>query len=111
MRMVGSNVALSASYEPRRADSPQTPVRSWMAAALTSHAMAATSRTTHTAQSDAEKKFDPALLDWFIFLKTKNPDSDPTAAVEGVEEIRRLYKQAGPSYGAQAKPTKTHVVA
>lgn len=100
MRIGASNVATSASYESPRVDSQKAQVRTWIGQALANQSarQPLAPGSSRTAESDNEKRFDPALLDWFIFLKTKNPNSDPMAGIDGVEEIRRLYQKAGPSY-------------
>ncbi len=112
MRIGGSYVQVSASYESPRVDSQKARVRMWIGEALSNHnPQQKTPRTPRTLENETEKKFDPRMLDWFIFLKTKNPNSDPMAGAEGVEEIRRLYQEAGPSYVAPPPPAAKRPVA
>jgi hypothetical protein len=110
MRIGGSHVAASPAYESPRVDAQKAQVRMWIGEVLSNqHVPLWPPAVSRTAESDHEKRFEPALLDWFIFLKTKLPGSDPMAGIDGVEEIRRLYQKAGPSYVAPpakvAKPS------
>lgn len=96
MRMSGPNFSANASY---RADAVslakdrRVPALAMQLVATTPNVPSASIAAYRHAVSanDSDRRFDANLMNLFMLLKAVDPTSDPTAAAEGGNEIRRAY--------------------